>query len=118
VLDAGFVDAGTEIALGPTARPLLGLEWTPAQYPKTSVMGDVAYVPRLERAASGSRVALEWIGGWGVRYQAFAWGAIELAVRHRQDEGLGDSTVMVRLNGVWNPTRPGKPVTTRDGNSK
>ena len=64
--------------------------------PDATVMTDVAYVPRIEP----DKIELEWVFGWGVRYQAFAWGAIDLAVRHREDEGLGDSTVMVRVNGV------------------
>jgi len=96
LIDAGFAD----VTLGRKARPLAGLEWTPSQYPKTTLMGDVAWMPRLESDAT-DRVALEWVAGWGVRYQAFARAAIELAVRHRQDEGLGDSTVMVRMTGMW-----------------
>jgi hypothetical protein len=63
-------------------------------------MGDIAFLPLLVADAAGQRVELEWVAGWGVRYQAFEWGAIELAVRHREAEGLGDSTVFVRVNGV------------------
>jgi len=99
VIDASLRDD----ELGPTLQPIAGLEWTPSQYPKTTLMGDFAYVPLLEDEATAD-VTLEWVAGWGVRYQAFPWGAIELAVRHREDEGLGDSTVMVRVNGVWDPT--------------
>jgi hypothetical protein len=98
VHDAAFAGAA---ALGPTARPIAGLEWTPGQYPKTSLMADFTYLPLLVRDDASARVELEWLAGWGVRYQAFDWGAIELAVRHRQDEGLGDSTVFVRVHGVW-----------------
>jgi hypothetical protein len=83
-------------------RPVGGVEWTPPQYPKTTLMGDVSYVPFL-RDTVVPEVALEWVAGWGVRYQAFEWSAIELAVRHREDEGLGDSTVMVRFQGVFLP---------------
>jgi hypothetical protein len=32
-------------------------------------------------------------------------------VRHRQDEGLQESTVLVRVNGVWNPPDPSKKST-------
>ena len=95
ITDGGF--HGT--TLGPTPRPFFGFEWTPAPYPKTSVIGDVMWVPRLTPDA----VQLEWLAGWGVRYQALSYGSIELAVRHRQDEGLQESTVLVRVNGVWNP---------------
>ncbi len=103
VLDAGFA----EVEQGPKARPLAGLEWTPSQYPKTTLMGDVAWMPRLESDEAGDRIALEWVAGWGVRYQAFTWGAIDLAVRHRQAEELGDSTVMLRMTGVWDPAARG-----------
>lgn len=96
---ADLVDGGFRgISLGPTLRPMAGLEWTPAPYPKTTVLADVMWVPKLEP----DKVELEWLAGWGVRYQALRWGSIELAVRHRQDEGLQESTVLVRLNGVWN----------------
>ncbi|HEU0030202.1 MAG TPA: hypothetical protein VFQ53_06210 [Kofleriaceae bacterium] len=111
VIDAGFDhDDGTTtrtITLGPKLRPLAGFEWTPSQYPRTSLMGDVVYVPRLERDVDAGRVGveLEWLAAWGVRYQAFSWGAIDLAVRHREDEGLGDTRVLMRLVGVWDPAR-------------
>ena len=57
------------------------------------------WVPRMEP----DDVTLEWLAGWGVRYQALWWGSIELAVRHREDEGLSQSTVLVRINGVLAP---------------
>ena len=97
VLDASFAD----VKLGPKLRPIAGLEWTPAQYPKTTLMGDISYLPLLKSEPTlGDRIETEWVAGWGVRYQAFPWGAIELAVRHRENEGLGDSTVMMRVTGV------------------
>lgn len=84
-------------------RPIAGLEWTPGQYPNTTVVVDVAYVPLVRANAPD----LEWVAGAGVRYNALRdWGAIELAVRVREDEGLGDTTVMVRLNGVFDPRNP------------
>jgi len=103
LIDAGFGD----YHMRPKLRPLGGLEWTPPQYPKTSLLADVAWVALLHADAARP----EWLAGWGVRYQALPWGSIELAVRHREDEGLGDSTVLVRVNGVWNPARSGKPST-------
>lgn len=74
-------------------RPLGGLEVSPPQYPKTSLLADFMYVPRLDPTPG-----TEWVLDWGVRYQAFSWGQVELAVRHREGEGLGDSTVMARFN--------------------
>jgi hypothetical protein len=106
ITDGGF----RQVSLGPTVRPLAGFEWTPAPYPKTSVLGDVMWVPRLEP----DQVKLEWLAGWGVRYQALSYGSIELAVRHRQDEGLQESTVLVRINGVWNPRRDPPKTRTAD----
>lgn len=92
LLQARTGDATSALA----ARPTAGLELTPPQYPKTTLMTDFAYLPLLKQDAPG----LEWTVGWGVRYQAFKWSSIELAVRHRESEGLGDSTVMVRVNAV------------------
>ncbi len=99
-LGGAITDGGyQQVSLGPTLRPFAGFEWTPGPYPKTSVIGDVMWLPKLE----ADKVELEWLAGWGVRYQAVKWGSIELAVRHRQNEGLQESTVLVRVNGVWNP---------------
>jgi hypothetical protein len=100
LVDAGFGD----YHMGPKLRPLGGFEWTPPQYPKTSLLGDVAWVALLR----ADKARPEWLAGWGVRYQALPWGSIELAVRHREDEGLGDSTVLVRVNGLLDPARSGK----------
>ena len=97
---ASAIDARhRQTELGVTMRPLAGLEWTPRDLPRSSLMVDVAWLPRLEL----DRVTDEWVGGLGVRYQALTWGSIELAVRNRQDDGLAGTTVMVRLNGVWTP---------------
>ena len=68
------------------------------------MIADLAYVPLIR---DGADPALEWVAGVGVRYLAFRdWGAIELGVRVREDDGLGDATVMVRLNGVLDPAHP------------
>ncbi len=97
---AGYEDAGgVTPVLAPTLRPLLGFEWTPPIYPRTSLLADLAWVARLDDAAVGGP-RLEWLAGWGVRYQALRWASIELSVRHRQDEELGASTVLIRVNGV------------------
>lgn len=93
-IDAGFHD---DISLGPTVRPFGGFEWTPRVYPKSSLMVDVMWVPRLEP----DPVKLERVLGIGVRYQALRWGSIELGVRNREDDGLAGTTVLVRVNGVW-----------------
>jgi hypothetical protein len=92
VLDARVGD----LRLGPTVRPTAALELTPPAYPKTTLLGDLAWQPRFEPMRPGS----EWVAGWGVRYQALRWGSIELDVRHREGEGLAGSTVLVRVNGV------------------
>ncbi|MEO8703806.1 MAG: hypothetical protein ABI867_27395 [Kofleriaceae bacterium] len=106
ILDAGFTDTGpadadVRISLGPTPTPIAGIELTPKQYPKTTLMADLTYSPKLERGGGGPAVTTEFVAGWGVRYQAFGWGAIDLAIRYREDDELGDATVLMRLTGVW-----------------
>jgi hypothetical protein len=86
-------------ASGLRLRPLAGVEIHPPMYPRSSLLGDLAWLPELE--ARGP--ALRWMFGIGVRYQAFSWASIELAVRARQGEDLGGSTVMVRVNAVTRP---------------
>jgi hypothetical protein len=38
--------------------------------------------------------------GVGVRYEAFSWASVELAVRAWQGDDLGGATVMVRVNAI------------------
>ncbi|MDB4958555.1 MAG: hypothetical protein JWO36_6124 [Myxococcales bacterium] len=87
-------------------RPIAGLEMTPPQYPKTTLMGDISWSPRfVPDQAMPPGPTPEWAIGWGVRYQALRWGSIELDGRHRgkgnDAEGLGATTLMIRVNGVW-----------------
>ncbi|HTM22803.1 MAG TPA: hypothetical protein VL172_19910 [Kofleriaceae bacterium] len=77
-------------------RPFAGLGWRPPLYPRTTLLADLGWVPELPIAAAGEE--LRWLAGWGIRYQAFGWGSIELAVRHRQGESIGGATVFVRVN--------------------
>lgn len=94
--------AGETIATGGlrAARPMVGLEWTPRIYPRTTLTTDFQYLPELgpSAAETGSR----WLFTWGVRYRAFSWSAIELGVKHRQGDGL-DAAVMLRLSAVLGP---------------
>ncbi len=85
--------------MGATVRPLAALELVPPQYPRTTLVADLAWLPKDDASAPA------WIAGWGVRYQALAWGSIELDVHHREGEGLDQSTVMVRVNGTWDARR-------------
>jgi hypothetical protein len=78
-------------------RPLAAIELTPPAYPKTTLTADVTWAPRTDE---GATPVVGWVAGWGVRYQALRWGSIELDVRNREGEGLGDSMVFVRVNGV------------------
>ncbi|HEY0481969.1 MAG TPA: hypothetical protein VGD37_30835 [Kofleriaceae bacterium] len=102
-LHAG-VDAISAGAAGRRAaarlRPLAGLELHPPMYPRSTLLGDIAWEPELD-AQTGPR--LGWLLGVGVRYQAFSWASVELAVRARQGEDLGASTVMVRVNAIARP---------------
>ena len=81
-------------------RPLAGIELHPPMYPRSSLIGDIAWQPELD-AMRGP--ALGWLLGVGVRYQAFSWASIELAVRARQGDDLGGSTVLVRVNAATRP---------------
>jgi hypothetical protein len=76
-------------------RPLAGIELHPPIYPRSSLLGDIAWEPTLDTQAGPT---LGWMLGIGVRYQALPWASVELAVRARQAEDLGSSTVMIRLN--------------------
>jgi hypothetical protein len=78
-------------------RPLAGLEIRPPIYPRSSLLGDLAWEPTLDANAGPT---LRWLLGIGVRYQAFDWASVELAVRARQGEDLGASTVLLRVNAV------------------
>jgi len=78
-------------------RPLAGVELHPPMYPRSSLLGDIAWEPELD-AAQGP--VLRWMLGIGVRYQAFSWGSVELAVRARQGDDLGGATVMARFNAI------------------
>jgi hypothetical protein len=90
--------AGKRAAL--RLRPIGAIEIHPPMYPRSSLLGDIAWLPELD-AVRGPQ--LGWLLGIGVRYQAFSWASIELAVRARQGEELGRSTVMVRLNAIARP---------------
>ncbi len=101
---SAFDARGRDARLGVEIRPFAGLEWTPSDLPRSSLLVDVTWMPRL----APDEVVLEWVAGAGVRYQALTWGSIELAVRNREDDGLRGTTVMVRLNGVVRPSRAGR----------
>ena len=91
---------GATIRRRPTAgvRPLAGLEWTPEIYPRTTLLADLQWLPQL--GPTVEETGPRWAFGWGVRYRAFAWNAIELGVRHRAGDELGGATVMVRVSAL------------------
>ena len=78
-------------------RPLAAFEIHPPMYPRSSLLGDLAWEPTLDTEHGPT---LGWIFGIGVRYQAFRWASVELAVRARQSEELGAATVMLRINAT------------------
>lgn len=102
LFDAAHGDARITHIAARTLRPVAGLAWTPPPYPRTSLVVDVAWAPEVKDGPP----RLAWAVGWGVRYQALSWGAIELVVRQREDEALGDSTVMVRVAGALSLGKP------------
>jgi len=82
-------------------RPLVGLEIHPPIYPRSSLIGDLAWTPALAGAPT-----LGWVLGIGVRFQALPWASVELAVRVREHEDLGASTVLLRVNAAWRGPAP------------
>jgi hypothetical protein len=104
-LGAIWLHAGADAIAAETAgqggtarlRPLAGLEIHPPMYPRSTLIGDIAWEPELDAMRAP---ALRWLLGVGVRYQAFDWAQIELAVRARQGEDLGASTVLIRVNAI------------------
>jgi hypothetical protein len=97
-VDAIAAGTGT-LRSAPRLRPLAGLELHPPMYPRSSLLTDVAWQPQLLERGS----TLGWVVGIGVRYQAFSWASVELAVRARQGDDLGASTVLVRVNAARRP---------------
>lgn len=77
-------------------RPLAAFEWTPEIYPRNTVSAEIQWVPELGPTAADT--GPRWVIMWGMRYRAFAWGNIELGVKHRQGEDLGDAAIMVRVS--------------------
>ncbi|MCG8423467.1 MAG: hypothetical protein MJE77_36670 [Proteobacteria bacterium] len=87
--------------LSDRTRPFGGFAWTPSLYPRTSLIGDISWSPVVDE----NRVELRWLAGWGAYYQALDWASIELSVRHRQGQGLGDATVAIRVNASFPRSR-------------
>ncbi len=82
--------------MGERVRPYLGIAWNPSIYPRTRLLVDGSFAP----VAEGDRIELRWMFDWGVRYQVNRWSSIELDVRHREGDELGDTDVLVRANAV------------------
>ena len=53
-------------------RPLAGLEIHPPMYPRSSLLGDLAWEPTLDPRGP----TLGWLFGVGVPYQAFTWASV------------------------------------------
>ncbi|HTM23151.1 MAG TPA: hypothetical protein VL172_21670 [Kofleriaceae bacterium] len=85
-----------ERSLGARVRPYLGLAWNPPIYPRTRLLVDGSFAPVVD----GDTIALRWMLDWGVRYQVTRWGSVELDVRHREGDRLGDTDVLIRANAA------------------
>jgi hypothetical protein len=95
ILVARHARSGAE--LEPTLRPVVGFQWLPKQYPLTTLLADLRWIPSTN-TVDGESIT-EWQAGWGVRYQALSWAAVELSVRHQQGEGAKDAQVSLGLRG-------------------
>jgi hypothetical protein len=81
------------------ARGFGGLDYRPGPYPRTAMIAELSFVPEIQQDG----ISLRWLAAGGVRYQALSWGGIELGVRVREGDDLGDVSVFVRLTGVLGP---------------
>jgi hypothetical protein len=100
-----------DLELGPVVRPIAGFELRPPGWPRSTLIGDVAWTTRLELEPEPSDrrgPRLEMMVGGGARYQFFDWATIELGVRVPREEGLSNGRVMIRLNGIWELASPEK----------
>ncbi len=75
-------------------RPLAGLEWAPALFPRTTVIADLVWAPR----AGGT--TLEWVSTTGARFRFARWGWADLAVQFREHDLLDRPGILVRINGT------------------
>jgi hypothetical protein len=100
-----------DLEMSPVLRPIAGLELRPPGFPRSTFVADVAWTTRLELEPEPSErrgPRLEMMVGFGARYQFFNWANIELGVRVPREEGIANGSVLVRLNGVWDVSNPGK----------
>jgi hypothetical protein len=99
VWDAAAAGRAALHATAPVAarlRPLCGVEYRPGAYPRTTLVADLAWAPRVEP----DEITLRWHAGFGVRYQALSWGGVELGVAAREGAGLGDAVVLLRFSAT------------------
>ncbi len=77
-------------------RPYLGLGWNPSAYPRTWLLADLSFAPVVD----GDDIEMRYTFDWGVRYRWTSWSSVELDVRYRQGDELGDTDVLVRINAA------------------
>lgn len=75
-------------------RPLGGIEWTPGQYPRTTLMGDIVWAG--EKTIPDPRFTT----GVAVRYQAFRWGSVDFGVRYRDGQQVDEASFFARINAT------------------
>jgi hypothetical protein len=80
-------------------RPALAAQWTPGQYPLSTFMVDLRWVPKLEEENSSYDWGTRMTAAWGVRYKALSWASVDLNVRRQDGEGLGDALVTLGVRG-------------------
>ncbi len=83
--------------------PTLAIEWHPAQYPKTTLLADLRWIPSETNDLAITPI---WNLAWGVTYQAFTWASVDLNVRHQEGESSNDAVVTLGLAGSFSFLRP------------
>jgi hypothetical protein len=85
-------------------RPALAAQWTPSQYPLSTFLVDLRWVPALEEKNDAFEWDARMTAAWGVRYRALSWASVDLNVRRQDGEGLGDALVTLGVRGHFDLT--------------
>jgi hypothetical protein len=96
VWDARAQNATMQLPRGLFAklRPFGGATFTPPWYPRTTLIGEISWVPSFDPGA----IELRFIASWAVRYRVTRFADVELGMRFRETAGLHETQVLMRAN--------------------